>query len=129
MRLITTVKRLIANDSYIQTTITIVIELFIKDCGSIYSCVIEMVIMVNTQWEKQAKDVLTTPKFLSRGTKVLIMPKTIPHPMEVEGRFGKRPVYIVESKEHGLIYVSPLQLVKIVEAFNGNYESAVTVEL
>jgi len=90
--------------------------------------VIEMVI-INTQWEKQAKDVLTTPKFLSRGTKVLIMPKTIPHPMEVEGRFGKRPVYIVESKEHGLIYVSPLQLVKIVETFDGNYESPVTVEL
>lgn len=81
------------------------------------------------KWEKTSKKVLETPKFLKKGTKVLINPKTIPHPIEVEGRYGKRPMYTVESKEHGLIYVSPLQLVKIVKAFDGNYESAVTVEL
>lgn len=86
-------------------------------------------VVVNTQWEKASKNVLETPKFLKAGTKVLINPETIPHPIEVEGRYGKRPVYVVESKEHGLIYVSPLQLVKIVKAFDGNYDSPVTVEL
>lgn len=86
-------------------------------------------VVVNTTWEKRRKEILETPKFLAKGTKVIIFPKTVPHPIEVEGRFGKRPMYVVESKEYGLIYVSPLQLVKIVEAFDGNFESGMTVEL
>lgn len=84
---------------------------------------------LQTKWEKTAKQILDTPKFLKRGTKVIVLPNTPPREVEVEGRFGKRKVYIVETKCYGFIYVTPLQLTRIVEAFDGDYSNAVTVEL
>lgn len=86
-------------------------------------------VVVNTQWKKTADEVLKTPKFLKRGTKVMVNPETIPHPIEVEGRYGVRTMYVIECTQHGLVYVSPLQLVKIVAAFGTNFDSAITVEL
>lgn len=84
--------------------------------------------MPQTKWEQYRKDILGTPKFLKRGIKILVEP-TEPKECTVEGRYGERGMYIVETKEHGLVYISPMQLVKIVDAFAGKYESAVTVEL
>lgn len=84
---------------------------------------------VQTIWEKASTAVLTSPKFLKRGSKVIVLPQTVPKEVEVEGRYGKHKMFIVETRDYGLIYVSKLQLVKIVEAFNGDYSSGVTVEL
>lgn len=81
-----------------------------------------------TTWEEASKKVLGTPKFVAKGTKVIVEP-TEPVLTQVKGRYGQREMYIVETKGHGLIYVSPMQLVKVARAFNGDYSSAVTVEL
>jgi len=84
--------------------------------------------MPQVMWEKYKKDVLGTPKFLRKGTKILVKP-TSPIKKQVEGRYGPRDMYIVETVENGLVFVSPMQLVAIAKAFDGKYESAVTVEL
>ena len=81
-----------------------------------------------TTWEIASNKVLTTPKFVRRGTKVLVRPVD-PQEIEVDGRFGKRQMYIIETVENGLVLVSPMQLVKIARVFNGDFTSAVTVEL
>jgi len=81
-----------------------------------------------TTWEIASIKVLMTPKFVKRGTKVLVRPVD-PQETEVDSRFGKRQMYIIETVEHGLVLVSPMQLVKIARAFDGSFESAVTVEL
>jgi len=81
-----------------------------------------------TTWETYRKDVLGTPKFLRKGTKVLVKP-TPPRKVKVEGRYGDRDMFIIETVDYGLIYISQLQLVQIADSFNGKYESAVTVEL
>jgi len=81
-----------------------------------------------TSWKETSQKVLETPKFLKRGTKVLVLP-TEPLHTEVKGRYGQREMYIIETKEKGFIYVSPMQIVAIARAFDGKFDDAVTVEL
>ena len=84
--------------------------------------------MSQTKWIKTTKDILTTPKFLKRGTKVMIEPDA-PIEKEVDGKYGTRTMYMVNTREYGLVFVSALQLVAIAKAFNGDYSSAINVEL
>jgi len=62
-------------------------------------------------------------------TRLAKVATTNPMKKQVEGRFGPREMYIVETVENGLVFVSPMQLVAIARAFDGKYDSAVTVEL
>jgi len=84
--------------------------------------------MSQTKWIKASKGVMDTPKFLKRGTKVMVTPDA-PIEQEVDGKYGKRKMFIINTKEYGLVFVSQLQLVAIAQTFDGNFESAITVEL
>jgi len=84
--------------------------------------------MVQTKWMKYRNDVLGTPKFLRKGTKVIVETDA-PEECEIKGQYGKRKMFIIRTKNYGLIYVSQLQLVAIADAFHEDYSSAITVEL
>lgn len=79
-------------------------------------------------WNKRANKERETPKFLQKGTKVLVLP-TEPTEALVEGKFGKQRMYIIQTKEYGAVYVSAKQFIHIDQVFDSNYNSAVTVEL
>lgn len=85
--------------------------------------------MKQTTWKTTSDGILETPKFLKRGTHVTVKP-TPPEETEIEGNYGKRTVYIIDTTEFGLIYVAPLQVVKIAKALAiRNYEGNVGVDL
>jgi hypothetical protein len=79
-------------------------------------------------WKNSSDQIKSTPKFIRKGLTVLVYP-TEYSKTTVKGKWGDREVYIVETKEYGKIYVSPLQFVKISDMFNEDYSSAVTVTL
>jgi hypothetical protein len=80
-------------------------------------------------WKERVEKERKTPKFVKAGTMVLVDPKTIPQEIQVEGKFGKRKMFIVDTKDVGLVYVTPLQMMHINDVFNENYSEPVTVTL
>jgi len=70
-----------------------------------------------TKWQKYNKEERETVKFLKTGTEIEVLidfePKFDP---AVKGKYGDRPMYIINTKEYGLIYVSPRQFIKIAES-------------
>lgn len=86
-------------------------------------------VVVNTKWIKTKEQILTTAKWIKRGTKVIVVAGSEPKETTVEGQFGKRSVYMIETRNYGLIYVNPLQLIEIVQALEMAEFQNVTVEL
>lgn len=86
-------------------------------------------VVINTKWMKTQKEILATPKWLKRETKVIVIASAEPVKRSIEGRYGPREVYMVDTVDYGLIYVSPLQLVKIVDALRRSEYKNTTVEL
>lgn len=84
---------------------------------------------IQQKWETASTKVLETPKFLKQGTKVIVNATVMPRKTEVEGRYGKREVYIIDTSDYGLVYVNGLQLVHIVEVLQTAKFENVTVEL
>lgn len=80
-------------------------------------------------WTKTAEKEKATAKFLKAGTLVVLDPSVAPREEMVEGKFGKRKMFVVQTKDFGAIYLSPTQLMKANDAFNGDYTSALTVTL
>jgi len=78
-------------------------------------------------WTKSQDAIRAKGKFPRKGMKCVILP-TEPYTEEVDGKFGKRKMYVVESKEYGKLYVNEYQFLHITEVFNGDYSSGVTVE-
>lgn len=86
-------------------------------------------INTQTKWRETAKKELETAKYLKKGTKVIVDAKIVPRETTVEGRYGKRKMYIVNTMDYGLIYVSQIQLVHIADVLEGSKFHNVTVEL
>jgi hypothetical protein len=83
---------------------------------------------IKSAFETTQMKLLTTAKFVKQGTKLRVRPQ-VPKDVEVEGRFGKRKMYIIDTQDFGLVYVTPLQFLHICEVFNGDYSQPVTVEI
>lgn len=84
---------------------------------------------IQTKWTKARDEILTTPKFLKRGTLVIVDAQTQPFQMEVEGHYGKRQMYVINTCDKGLIFVSATTFVHIVdELIRHDYENT-TVEI
>lgn len=81
-------------------------------------------------WKARADKERETPKFLKIGTVITIDfdVDLIYHP-KVAGKFGERPMYIVETKEYGKIFISPIQLLHIQNVAKGDFKGRMTVEL
>lgn len=80
-------------------------------------------------WKASADKEFEKPKFLKKGTMVTIVFATEPTRTQVDGKFGKREMYIVETKEYGKVYVSPIQLLHIADVAKEDFKSNMTVEL
>lgn len=85
-------------------------------------------------WKTKAAKERATPKFVKRGTIVMVDGRIGPLEVMVKGRYGERNMWIIYTKEFGLVYVSSLQLMHIAEVLeavpdNKGYEDFVSVEL
>jgi hypothetical protein len=77
--------------------------------------------VIETTWDEAAK-IRNTPKFVKTGKTIIVEVSPPPeYAPEVDGKFGKRPMYIVVTKEYGKIYVTPLKFMEIAEKFHGDF--------
>lgn len=83
---------------------------------------------MNENWNLIQKKILETAKFPAKESLLTIEPKPEPQSITEDGKFGKQTIYIVKSKEIGMIKVSQRQFLKICDAFQGDFSSAVTVQ-
>ena len=84
---------------------------------------------MSEKWKTRAKKEFETPKWLKRGTKVIVEASYAPTDTQIEGQYGKRKVYVIKVKEFGLIYISSVQFLHVCEILEqANFEN-VTVEL
>lgn len=87
-----------------------------------------------SNWPKAGKTERNKPKWIKRGTKVLVDAKVPPKAVKVTGKYGEREVYIIETKEYGQVYVNNMQIIhisQVLEDVFGDkpYNEFVTVEL
>lgn len=82
---------------------------------------------MKTDWNSIAERERQTAKFLRKGTRVTLLP-TAPQETTIEGKYGKRRMFIVDTVEFGLVYVSPVQFLAISQVYSGG-ENKVSVEL
>ena len=68
-------------------------------------------------------------KFVRQGTVITVDVTSKPLATTVEGRYGKRRMYIVETKEFGAVYVSPLQAIRIADLIGDLKSGSVVVTL
>lgn len=80
-------------------------------------------------WKVIAEKEFETPKFLKKGTMITVVLATEPARATVDGKFGKRAMYIIETKEFGKVYVSNTQLLHIADVAKGDFKGNLTVEL
>ena len=73
-------------------------------------------------WHKNAGTFKVNPKHLRKGVQVTVYPETEPKECEIDGRWGKRQMYVVETNL-GASYISPQQLYAIdtLLMLRGNY--------
>lgn len=81
------------------------------------------------KWTRGKQEVRNKPKWLKLGTLVIIKPAIAPQEIEIDGKWGPRKVWVLATKEYGLIYVTPLQYVKIAEVVEAANFEDVTVEV
>lgn len=85
--------------------------------------------VLKEHWSSIAKKEKDTAKFLRKGTVIMVDPNYTPVKTTVAGRFGERDMYIVNTLEYGLIFVSPIQLMHIVDVAKDDFGSPFSVEL
>lgn len=78
-------------------------------------------------WNKSQESIKKKGKFAKKGMITIILP-TEPYKESVEGKYGKRDMYVVESKEYGKLYVNDFQFLHICDVFAGNFSTPITVE-
>ena len=73
-------------------------------------------------WHQNATAFKLQPKFVKRGNSITIYPEKPPVAVEVDGKWGPRHMYIVDS-DVGLIYITEMQLLQIdrILMMRGNY--------
>jgi len=84
---------------------------------------------IQTKWDKTRNEVLTTAKWLKRGTLILVDAKQEPMETTIDGQWGKRNVYIIGTTDYGLIYVTPVQLVRIAKLLEQHNYKNTTINL
>lgn len=81
-------------------------------------------------WKQRADKERETAKFLKAGTIITVdFDKDLTYNPKVRGKFGDRPMYIIETKEYGLVFISPIQLLHIQDVAKGDFKGKMTVEL
>lgn len=84
--------------------------------------------MPENKWNIVQTNLLNTAKFVKSGLVLMVEPKPEPVSVEEMGKFGKQKMYIVNTREVGLVKLNQWQFLKVCEAFKGNFDSAVTVQ-
>lgn len=84
---------------------------------------------IQTRWKATSEQVMQTAKWLKKGTLVTVDASFAPLLSTIDGQYGKRQVYMINTREYGLIYVSPLQLVRIADQLEESHFKNVTVEI
>ena len=73
-------------------------------------------------WHQNATAYKLQPKFIKLGKQVTIYPEKEPIAAEVDGKWGPRHMYIIDSNV-GLIYITEMQMLEIDQLLmmRGNY--------
>ena len=79
-------------------------------------------------WTTTQTKLLETAKYPQKEKMYLIEPKPEPTSITEEGKYGKQTMYIVKSREAGMLKLNQWQFLKVCEMFNGKFDSAVTVQ-
>jgi hypothetical protein len=80
-------------------------------------------------WKATEEKERDKPKFLKAGNTVTVDLAKEPIRATVDGKFGKREMYIIETVEYGNVYVSPVQLLHIAATAKGDFKGKMTVGL
>ena len=67
-------------------------------------------------WNKISNIEKETPKWLPKGRIVQISPNVEPEQTKVDGKYGERLLYIVDSSI-GRIYITPVQIIDVCKRF------------
>lgn len=81
------------------------------------------------EWKSRVEKERNKPKFLKTGTKVKIDFSFEPIEEQVDGKYGKRPMFIIETVEYGTVYVNAKQLMHIADVAKNDFADKMTVEL
>jgi hypothetical protein len=80
-------------------------------------------------WKATEEKEREKPKFLKQGSMVTVDLSKEPIQANVDGKFGKREMYIIDTNEYGNVYVSIAQLLHIASVAKGDFKGKMTVEL
>lgn len=80
-------------------------------------------------WKAIEENEREKPKFLKAGNKVTVDFSKEPIRATVDGKFGKREMYIIDTSEYGNVYVSIVQLLQIASVAKGDFKGKMMVEL
>ena len=79
-------------------------------------------------WTVVSESIRKNPKWLKQGTTIIVEAEA-PVRTTVKGKFGDRDAYIIKTTDFGYVYVTPLQVVAINNAFKADFSSAITFVL
>ena len=66
-------------------------------------------------WKTTGKKERDLAKFVKAGTTISINMAVAPKATTVKGKFGEQRMYVVETKEFGLVYMRPLKIAMVAE--------------
>ena len=84
---------------------------------------------IEKTWIGQAEKIRKLAKFIKKGTMIHVDLRVEPSRTTVEGRFGKREMYIVYTSDFGNVYVTPIQFLHICELAKGDFSGVMVAEL
>jgi hypothetical protein len=82
------------------------------------------------KWNAKADSEKTKVKFLPKGKSIIIYPDHVPETQKIDGKFGVREMYILETSI-GKVAFSPVQFIEINEALSmrGDYTKPMSYPL
>jgi hypothetical protein len=80
-----------------------------------------------SKWQHDYHKEFEKPKFVKSPIDLTVNIEKPPIEKLVEGKFGKRPMYIVEDKKLGAVYLSQKQFLVVAEAVGDLTKGYVTV--
>lgn len=81
-------------------------------------------------WKSKADKERETPKFLKAKTMITVdFDEDLAYNPKVAGKYGERPMYIIQTVEYGKIYITPIQLLNIQDLAKGDFKGKMSVEL
>lgn len=64
-------------------------------------------------WKKLGVEEKKMAKFVTAGTSLSVDVEAGARETTVEGRYGKRKMFIIETKEFGAVYITPLRAIRL----------------